>query len=65
MSRISNKKKDELYSNVHESIMQARIKIWKMKDQKDISIAEIDDIMSDLLMNAPKFAIDLFPTNHK
>lgn len=57
---LSNKKQTELYNVVHEDIMNARIKIWKMKDQKNISIAEIDDIMSDLLTSAPKKAIDLF-----
>jgi hypothetical protein len=49
---------EKLYSIVHEDIMQARIKIWKMKDDKNISIAAIDDIISDLSMSAPQKAID-------
>lgn len=57
---ISKKKENELYETVHEEIVQARIKIWKMKDQPKISIAEIDDILSDLTISAPKKAIDIF-----
>lgn len=57
---ISKKKENQLYETVHEEIIQARIKIWKMKDQEKISIAEIDDILSDLIVSAPKNAIDVF-----
>ena len=58
--KLSNKKKTELYNVVHEEIIQARIKIWKMRNEPNISIAEIDDILSDLTISAPKKAIDLF-----
>tara|TARA_R110000851_G_scaffold299633_1_gene455681 strand:+ start:669 stop:860 length:192 start_codon:yes stop_codon:yes gene_type:complete len=58
--KLSNKKKTELYDVVHEEIIQARIKIWKMRNEPNISIAEIDDILSDLTISAPKKAIDLF-----
>jgi len=55
-------KEDLLYTTVHEEIMQARLKIWKMKDDKNISIAEIDDILSDLCIKAPRMAIGCFET---
>ncbi len=58
--KLSNKKETELYGIVHKEIMDARIKIWKMKDSKFISIAEIDDILSDLCKTAPKNAINIF-----
>ena len=58
--KLSNKKKRDLYNLVHEEIMQARIKIWKMRNDPNVSIAEIDDILSDLINSAPKKAIDLF-----
>lgn len=57
---LSKKRENELYNEVHEEIMQARLKIWKMKDNKNVSIAEIDDILSDLCMKAPQKAIQLF-----
>lgn len=55
---LSEKKKTALFGIVHEEIMQARIKIWKMKDDKNVSIAAIDDILSDLCKTAPQKAID-------
>ena len=57
---ISKKKRTELYETVTEEIMQARIKIWKMKDNKNVSIAEIDDILRQLSIDAPQKSIDLF-----
>ena len=57
---LSKKKTTELYSTVHEEIMTARIKIWKMRDDKNISIAEIDDILSDLSTSAPNKALEVF-----
>ena len=57
---LSKKRENELYNEVYEEIMQARLKIWKMKDNKNVSIAEIDDILSDLCMKAPQKAIQLF-----
>ena len=57
---ISKKKRTELYNTVHEETMKARIKIWEMKDNKNICIAEIDDILSQLSIDAPQKAIDLF-----
>ena len=62
---LSKKKEKELYNEVHEEIMQARLKIWKMKDNKNVSIAEIDDILSDLCMKAPQKAIQLFTIKNK
>jgi hypothetical protein len=56
--KLSKKKTDELYSLVHEEIMQARIKIAMMGD--NINPKEIDDILSDLTISTPKKAIDLF-----
>ena len=58
--KLSKKKESELYEVIHKEIMDARIKIYKMKDSKFISINEIDNIMSDLCTNAPQKAIDLF-----
>ena len=57
---ISKKKRTELYETVSEEILQARLKIWKMRLNKNIVIAEIDDILRDLSINAPQKAIDLF-----
>jgi len=65
MPRLSNKKQTELYGVVHEEIMQARIKIWKMKDQPKISITEIDDILSELCVTAPQKAIECFYVKEK
>lgn len=57
---LSKKKETELYGVVHEEIMQARLKIWKMRFDEKPSIAEIDDILSDLCIKAPQKAIDCF-----
>ena len=57
---LSKKKRTELYEVVSEEITEARIKIWKMRNDKHISIAEIDDILSQLNIDAPQKAIDLF-----
>lgn len=62
---LSKKKEKELYNEVHEEIMQARLKIGKMKENKNVSIAEIDDILSDLCMKAPQKAIQLFTIKNK
>lgn len=59
---LSKARQDLLYNSVHEEIMQARIKIWKMKDDPNISIAEIDDILSKLCISAPDTAIGCFVT---
>ena len=59
---LSKIRQDLLYNTVHEEIMQARLKIWKMKDDKNVSIAEIDDILSDLCIKAPDKAIGCFKT---
>jgi len=45
---------------VHEEIMQARLKIWKMRFEQKPSIAEIDNILSDLCIKAPQKAIECF-----
>jgi len=58
--KISKKKSEQLYNIVHEEIMQARIKVWQMKDYANISIAEIDNILSDLCKKAPQKSIGLF-----
>lgn len=62
---LSEKKTTELYGIVHEEVMQTRLKIWKMKDDKNVSIAAIDDILSDLCKNAPQKAIDFFKPKNK
>jgi len=59
---LSKVKEDLLYTTVHEEVMQARLKIWKMRNDKNISIAEIDDILSDLSIKAPRMAIGCFET---
>jgi hypothetical protein len=58
--KISSKKEMQLYDVVYEEIMQARVKIWAMRFDENISIAEIDNILSDLSMKAPQKAIDCF-----
>lgn len=58
--KLSKKKEQELYNEVHESIMQVRLKIWAMRFQSKPSIAEIDNLMSDLCIKAPKSALDVF-----
>jgi len=58
--KLGNKKTTELYGIIHEEIMQARIKIWGMRHNKYISIAEIDDILYDLTISAPKKVIESF-----
>lgn len=55
---LSKKKEQELYETVHEEIMQARIKIWKMKDDPRPNIAEIDDILSGLIKTCPLKAVN-------
>lgn len=62
MSKVSKKKLDKLYSEVHEDVMMARVKIWKMKDDKNISIAAIDDILFRLSMSAPQKAVEVAKT---
>ena len=59
-SRLSKAKETLLYGLVHEEIMQARLKIWKMKDDRNVSIAAIDDILSDLCKTCPQAAINIF-----
>ncbi len=59
-SKLSYKKEVELYRLVYDAIMDARIKIWKMRTNKSINIAEIDDILFDLAKEAPQKAIDCF-----
>lgn len=57
---ISKKKRTELYETVSEEILQARLKIWEMRFDKNIVIAEIDEILRELSINAPQKAISLF-----
>ena len=57
---LSKKKETELYGVVSEEIRQARLKIWKMRFDEKPSIAEIDNILSDLHKNAPQKAIECF-----
>jgi len=58
--KLSKKKETKLYEVVHEEIMQARLKIWKMRFDKKPSIVEIDNILSDLCFKAPQKAIECF-----
>ena len=58
--KLSKKKENELYGIVYEEIMQARLKVWKMKDNVNISIAEIDEILYNLGNEAPNKVIALF-----
>lgn len=58
--KLSKKQKQKLYDLVHEEIMKSRIKIWKMRNDANISISEIDNIMSDLSVKAPQKATELF-----
>jgi len=56
---LSEKKKTQIYDAVHEEIMQARLRIWAMRFEPTISVHHIDDILSDLCINAPQKAIDV------
>jgi hypothetical protein len=57
---LSKKKETELYGVVHKEIMQARLKIWKMRFEQKPSISEIDNILSDLCIKTPQKAIECF-----
>lgn len=59
---LSKKKEKQLYTTVHEEIMQARIKInMKFKHNGGtISFDEIDNILSDLNRDCPAAAIEVF-----
>lgn len=56
--RISKKKVEQLYSAVHEAIMQVRIEVDKLSD-KELS-DQIDNILGRLCFEAPQQAIDVF-----
>jgi hypothetical protein len=62
---LSDKKRTELYDVVHNEIYDARIKIWSMRENKQLSIAEIDDILYKLCISAPQKAIELFTEKQK
>jgi hypothetical protein len=57
---ISKKKSAELYEVVHEDIMKTRVKIWSMRNDKNVSISLIDDLLYNLTISAPKKAIEIF-----
>lgn len=57
--KLTKKKTDQLYNQIHEDIMQARIKIAKLLNFNP-SGKEIDNILSDLTRQAPQNAVDLF-----
>lgn len=63
--KLSKKKESELYGAVHDEIMKARIKIWKMRFDEKPSIAVIDNILSDLCIKAPQKAIECLGTKQK
>ena len=56
--KLSVKKQQELYNLIQEEIMKSRIEIWKMKDDENISIHEIDIILSSLCFDAPEIAVN-------
>lgn len=58
--KLSVKKQQELYDLIHEEVMQARMNIWKMRFEENVSIHEIDKILSDLCFKAPEKVVDLF-----
>lgn len=62
---LSKKKEDELFGAVHEEIFQTRMKIWKMRFDKNVSIHEIDNLLSDLCRNAPQSALNVFKNKIK
>jgi hypothetical protein len=61
--KLSVKKQQELYDLIHEEVMQARMIVWEMRFDENVSIHEIDKILSDLCFKAPKKAVDLFNKN--
>lgn len=56
--KISKKKVVQLYSAVHEEIMQVRIAVDKLSN-KELS-DQIDNILGRLCFEAPQKAIDVF-----
>lgn len=59
--KLSAKKQAELYDLVHNEIIEARVKIWKIsKNNPVLPIEEIDAILSKVCYSAPQKAIDLF-----
>lgn len=56
--KISKKKVEQLYSAVHEEIMQVRIAVDKLSN-KELS-DHIDNILGRLCFEAPQKAIDVF-----
>lgn len=61
-SSLSQKKEAQLYSLIHDKIMDARVKISL---DKDISAMDIDNILSSLCFDAPQKAIELFKVKSK
>ncbi len=55
-------KKDQIYSELHEDIMHARIKIKKILGD-DKAWDEVDNVLSDLNMSAPQKAIQFSLTD--
>lgn len=57
---LTKSKEQLLYNTVYNEIMDARLKIYKMKDGKNISIDEIDEILYALSHSAPDKAVGCF-----
>jgi hypothetical protein len=57
--KLSKKKKDVLYGQVHADIMNARIEIVKLINEPGAR-AKVDDVLSALTFNAPLNAIKVF-----
>lgn len=55
---ISKKKTDKLYGLLHEEIVTARVKIQRLGNDKILK--EVDNILSDLTLDLPTKAIDIF-----
>lgn len=56
--KLSKRKEEQLYRVIHESIMDARIKIAMSFNEGKINL--VDDIMSDLCLSVPRKAIEIF-----
>lgn len=66
-STLSKKRESKLYDEVHEQIMQCRIKINQtLEGACPIVIKNlVDNLLSDLCKNAPQKAIELFEVKNK
>ena len=57
---LSKKKESQLYSEVHEEVMKARISIARLLNDLPTIGKKVDDVFYHLTIDAPKKAIEVF-----